>query len=104
MNGTPMIFRLVHAIICARSSADGERAFAALCRKDLEAAEHLAIVLTAAVPSTAPLWRMILAEMEQTKKDEAKMIAGPPIAECDAADTATAFADHLGWRDMERRA
>lgn len=65
----------------------------------------MAVVLVAAIPDSAPMWQAIMMEAKRNgTQADVKQPPGPPFAQCDAADTAAAFAGHLGWRDMERQA
>lgn len=102
MDGLPNILRLAHAIIGARSLQECEYHFAALCKEDLEAADHFAVVLVDALPHTAPLWQSILEHMRGRRSTVIDwQAAAAPILACDAVDTAHNISENMGWRDME---
>lgn len=101
MDGQPIILRLAHAVLCARSSDEAERAFAALVAEDRPAALGVRAVLVRAVPNSAPVWQSILDHEAQSRQPEVDRESGPPLATCDAVDTARDIAGQMGWRDME---
>ncbi len=102
MDGQPIISQLSRAILCAHSIDEMARAFAALVVEDRGAARGLVIVLVRANPATAPLWRSILDHEAQSRQPNVDQESGPPLAECDAVDTARDIAEQMGWRDVER--
>lgn len=98
------LFVLAATVLNARSTQEGEAAFALLCMENLEVAEHLAAVLVAAIPESDSLWQKPLElarSTQQDAKDAAQRQSGPPMAKGDDVDTAAGLAARLGWRDME---
>ncbi len=98
----PPILLYAHAVLCGRDMDECERAFAALCKEDLEAGIHLADMLVIALPHTASLWQAIIENYsrESTATDIDRQ-SGLAMSQDDTLDTARGLADHMGWRDVE---
>jgi hypothetical protein len=114
MGGNQRIIDMAFAVLSARCVEDAERAFAALAREDLRAANGLGVVLCLAAPSSAPLWAAILERAKEQPgdaiaraTDEAERPKPKPKAfrwtANDATDTAAKLAARMGWQDMERQ-
>ena len=98
----PPILLFAHAVLCGRSVDECERAFAGLCKEDLEAAIHLADLLAIALPHTAPLWRAIIDHYSQEPAaTDVDRLSGLAMSDNDTRDTAGGLAAHMGWRDVE---
>ncbi len=98
------ILSITHAVVCGQSVEESERAFAALCQVDLEAAIHLADLMVLASPSSAPLWQAIIdhiAKEHPQAPDDIDRQSGPAMSDDDTSDTARALSDHMGWLDVE---
>ncbi len=95
-----------HAVLCGQDIDECERAFAALCKENLEAGIHLADLLVIALPHTEPLWKAIIIQEKQNRTDGYKSTdidrqSGLAMSKDDTLDTARGLADHMGWRDVE---
>lgn len=98
----PPILMFTHAVLCGRSVDECERAFASLCKTDLEAGIHLAGLLVIALPDTAPLWEAIIGHYSQeSTPTDIDRKSGLAMSQDDTRDTARGLADHMGWRDVE---
>ena len=62
--GMPLALQYAHDVLCADDLDWAQRAFAALCEEDLEAAKHLAQLLDRLVPTGAALWAAIIARAD----------------------------------------
>lgn len=96
-DGLPTILLFAHAVICGRDLDECERAFAGLCKTDLEAAIHLADMLVLAIPHTAPIWQAIIEHVGQESPTDIDRQSGLAMGGTDAVDTAGGIADRMGW-------
>ena len=94
----PPILLHTHAVLCGQDIDECERAFAALCKENLEAGIHLADLLVIALPHTASLWEAIIEHHSQVPAStDIDRQSGLAMSKDDMLDTARGLADHMGW-------